>query len=241
MDNYKLATDVRIFEFVMGFYQEKAEEDFNELCRKTYGKNHEKKYSLELALCQWASDKAYRDVCRTITFANPDKDKERMKRRMKVTEIICSSIAELCTDTNYDEWHENVCKEIEKIYTGFINDTKHEHTTLTVGQTQKWLNMTIKWLWLYNSCITEINYFQGIMSHTNNLHIPLDSFILAYIKKEYELDLNEISVWSQISKYKDVYLEYQIDFRKKLTNSKSPIEWELINWKNALNMNIKKQ
>ena len=239
MDKTMINTDVRIFEFVMGFYEAKAEEDFNELCKNTYGKSHDKEYRLELALCQWASDKAYRDFCRTIKFAEPDKNNARKKMRMDVTEYICNAIGELTAATNYDIWHEGVCEKIENRYKGFINDAKHGNKTLTVGQIQKWLNMTIKWLWMYNSCVRKIEYFKGIIDHTANLHIPLDSFILAYIKKEYDLSLEKSSVWSQISEY-NVYLDYQTNFRDKLNCGESPIEWELVHWKEALNMNIKK-
>lgn len=238
MDKTMINTDIRIFEFVMGFYEAKAEEDFNELCRNTYG--HDKKYRLELALCQWASDKAYRDFCRTIKFAEPDKNNARMIKRMEVTEIICNAIGELTAATNYDIWHEGVCGKIQDKYDNFINDTKHGNKTLTVGQIQKWLNMTIKWLWMYNSCVRKIEYFKGIIDHTAKLHIPLDSFILAYIKKEHDLSLEKSSVWSQISNYKNVYRKYQTEFRKKLNGTESPIEWELVHWKEALNMNIKK-
>ncbi len=239
MDKTMINTDIRIFEFVMGFYEAKAEEDFNELCRNTYGKNHNKEYRLELALCQWASDKAYRDFCRTIKFAEPDKNNARMKMRMEVTKIICNAIGDLTAAIDYDKWHEGVYEEIKNRYKGFINDTKHGNDTLTVGQIQKWLNMTIKWLWMYNSCVQKIEYFKGIIDHTAKLHIPLDSYILAYIKKELDLDLKESSVWSQISEY-NVYRNYQTDFRDKLNSGESPIEWELVHWKEALNINIKK-
>ena len=239
MDKTMINTDIRIFEFVMGFYEAKAEEDFKELCRSTYGENHNKEYRFELALCQWASDKAYRDFCRTIKFKEPDTDNARMKKRMEATGIICEKIRELTADTDYDKWHEDVCEEIQKEYKNFINDTKHGNDTLTVGQIQKWLNMTIKWLWMYNSCVKNIEYFKGIIDHTKDLHIPLDSYILAYIKKELGLGLEESSAWSQISKYDDVYLKYQTEFKTKLTSGESPIEWELVHWKEALNMNIK--
>ena len=92
MDKTMINTDIRIFEFVMGFYEAKAEEDFKELCRSTYGENHNKEYRFELALCQWASDKAYRDFCRTIKFKEPDTDNARMKKRMEATGIICKKI-----------------------------------------------------------------------------------------------------------------------------------------------------
>ena len=235
----KSKPSLEILEFVMGFYQKKSEEDFNELCRKTYGKNHNIKYSPELSLCQWASDKAYRDVCRTITFSDADKDHARMKKRMDATKIICDRIGGLNLDTNYDQWHQELCEKIDELYDGFIDNKKLNIRTLSVGQIQKWINMTMKWLWIYTSTVDSPEYFQGISAQTDKLHIPLDSYILAYIKENHSLQLSQSSTWSQITDYEKVYRKYQENFHNILGETQSPIEWELANWKNALNMNIK--
>ena len=83
-------------------------------------------------------------------------------------------------------------------------------------------------------------------------HIPLDSYIIRYIKREPKQKrmndfpesngLNNMysivglsgSEWSKINDYKE-YLEYQKTIRKDLSKSKMlPLQWELEHWHKAL-------
>lgn len=217
------------FEFVMNFYEEEAKKDYEALYRNA-NNNDCNNYTLEKAICQWASDKAYRDVCRTISFKETGESveiqKSRMQKRIKVTNIIYDRIKQI---DNYDTWHEATCNLIKDEYNDFIS---HEGTTtLYIGQVQKWLNMTLKWLWLYDATNPH-DYFKAISEHKNDLHIPLDSFIIKYLKKEYNINISAPE-WSRIKNYTE-YFEYQKQLREKLTDI-SPIEWELIHWKKALN------
>ncbi len=219
------------FEFVINFYEEEAKKDYKDLYRNAYNKDCDD-YTFEKAICQWASDKAYRDVCRTISFKETRESveiqKSRMQKRIKVTNIIYDRIKQI---DDYDKWHKETCNIIQREYNDFIS---HKGVnTLYIGQVQKWLNMTIKWLWLYN-ITSPHDYFKTILDHKNDLHIPLDSFIIKYLKKEYDINIFSPE-WSRINDY-NKYLEYQKRLRQKLTDL-SPIEWELIHWKKALNYN----
>ena len=219
------------FEFVMNFYEDEAEKDYKDLYRKTYNEECNN-YTLEKAICQWASNKAYRDVCRTISFKETgesiENKKSRMQKRIEVTNIIYERIKQI---DDYDKWHKETCDQIQNIYVNFISHK--EISTLYIGQVQKWLNMTIKWLWLYNTTNPH-DYFKAILDHKNDLHIPLDSFIIKYLKKEYGINISTPE-WSRIKNY-NKYFEHQKLLRQNLTDL-SPIEWELIHWKKALNYN----
>lgn len=221
------------FEFLIGFYEKDAKVDYKKIYRDAYG-NECSDYSFEKSLCQWASNKAYRDVCRTIKFVNnegADIQKIRMRKRIEVTNIIYDKLKELSTDINYDTWHKETCEEIQEYYKDFVR-YKDGVDTLYIGQVQKWLNMTIKWLWIYNR-VYAIDFFKPILERESELHIPLDSFIIKYLKNEYKIQITS-SEWSRINDYKNIYLEYQKQLRNKLQNE-IPIEWELIHWKKALN------
>ncbi len=218
------------FEFIMGFYEAQAEKDYKKIYRDAHDKECND-YTFEKALCQWASDKAYRDVCRTISFKNTGENieiqKNRMLKRIDVTNIIYDGIKQI---DDYDKWHNEICNLIQQQYDGFVSH--EDNNTLYIGQVQKWLNMTIKWLWIYNS-VNPNDYFKTISDHKKDLHIPLDSFIIKYLKTEYGIDISPPE-WSRINDYNEIYFEYQKQLRKKL-GEQSPIEWELIHWKKALN------
>lgn len=225
------------FEFLIGFYKDDAEADYKKIYRDAYG-NECNDYSFEKSLCQWASNKAYRDVCRTIKFADnesADIQKMRMQKRIEVTNIIYEKLSKFSAFTTYDDWHKKTCIEIQKCYENFVC-YKNSVNTLYVGQVQKWLNMTIKWLWIYNR-VQPVEFFKPILQREKELHIPLDSFIIKYLKATYEIHITAPE-WSRINDYENIYLEYQKQLRNKLQNE-IPIEWELIHWKKALNAEAK--
>ena len=70
--------------------------------------------------------------------------------------------------SNYVEWHKNTCEGLYKKYSKVcLNENE---PFFTYGNAQKWVNMTMKYLWLL-----------GLLDNTvdcERLHIPIDSFII---------------------------------------------------------------
>ncbi len=153
----------------------------------------------------WASNRAYLDMNRTMTFresedGKSEKEKKEIQSRRNawrddVTNIIRAQIEPL---TNFDDWHKNVCKEIKQYYTKTkdINGksilVKREKirtekaTKLTLGQAQKWLNMMLKYLWLLNrlDLIRDKELSLFVEKYQEFFHIPLDDNIIRYIKRD---------------------------------------------------------
>lgn len=133
-----------------------------------------------------AIDRAYIDM-QTHTVRGEKED--LFTRRKVVTEILYKRIQELVNDEkDFDKWHRNVSKEIKTKYPDF-----------TFGQIQKWINMTIKYLFVLRQLdITGISdYFNE--DNAKYFHAPLDSYVLKAIHTK------GIS-WSNIEDY-DEYLK----------------------------------
>lgn len=100
-------------------------------------------------------------------------------------------------------------------YKGLFKDKKH----ITVGIAQKWVSMTLKYLWILG--IYDEKY-------SENLEIPIDGIIL----KEMELDYSSLakiawSKWDDINEYKEV----QKLFKKICQdNNITRIAWENSKW-----------
>ncbi len=225
----------------------------------------------------WASNKAYLDMNRTMTFRESDSGKtEKEKRAIQekrngwrdgvTNTIIRKRINELEKCDDFDQWHEETCKEMIDFYSNNKEENGQsvlvcregkkrtdKETTLLPGQAQKWLNMTLKYLWLlYRLKLLEDNLSSFVCKHQSYFHIPLDSYIIRYIKREPKQKrmndfpesngLNNMysivglsgSEWSKINDYKE-YLEYQKTIRNDLSKSKMlPLQWELEHWHKAL-------
>lgn len=168
-----------------------------------------------------ASKRAYRDMNRTIRFNELSTDEIRLELREKVNNVFENEIKKLIGNniTNqkeFDEWHCDVCKMIKSFYL-------NEGIEFTYGQAQKWINMTIKYLYI----LKEYS-FDNVLKY---LHIPVDNYIFDAVEKELEIDRPK-EAWSRWDNY-DEYLKYQNDIRKKLKEEKkdiSPLRWEFKIW-----------
>lgn len=87
--------------------------------------------------------------------------------RKEAAEFLLVKVHTLNGISDFEQWHARVCSEIEKRY----GEVKHNgNSFFTYGNAQKWVNMTMKYLWLL-----------GLLNNTvacNELHIPIDSFII---------------------------------------------------------------
>lgn len=179
--------------------------------------------------------RAYRDLARTLRYKyssselehakkDPDVAKFKKDRDSWVKEIceeLINSIEGFPKDGDFNQWHKDKCGELIKKTKG--KDLFKEDHSFTWGHAQKWLNMTLKYLWLMDLLPEEIS--------PRSLHVPIDSYILDALK---EKPLFEGSIkaskyngqaWSAMSE--DNYKQLQSEIRAMpKEENESPIEWE---------------
>lgn len=163
-----------------------------------------------------ASKRAYRDFCRTIDFKEKTDHSKAVEAVTSVIRTRLKRLSDIQSKEGYDKWHEELTEAIQ----GSFGDA-----SLTVGQVQKWINMTMKYLIVLKELPeNEIRAY---------LHVPIDSIIL---KKSRHADFflskktEESKTWSQIEDYKQ-YMRFQNTLREELREKhKIPIEWEFEAW-----------
>ena len=217
----------------------------------------------------WASNKAYLDMNRTMTFKDIPQndtqaeksrvDAQRKKWRDEGTGVIRYHVCRINGD--FTTWHKKVCGKLIDIYgeDKLVIREKNKRTNnpakLTYGQAQKWLNMTLKYLWLLNRLgwVDDSKISTFVCKYQESFHVPLDSYILRYVAKQDKsreekfstqqpaLDCNVDfrcfwksfgSAWSQM-KDADQYYQYQEALAQAITDQ-TPLEWELVHWHRAL-------
>ncbi len=205
--------------------------------------------------------RAYLDLARTVRYEYSSSKLEEMKSKKsseedkdKATNFIDSKnelIKNICENilspiktkegeisfesSDFDKWHKAKCEEIINFMNNSINksNTNILKKDFTIGQAQKWVNMTLKYLWLLNALPTGVK--------PEYLHVPIDSYIIeiAYDNKnkfENALGLLEEKPeksWSELYKYEE-YFKIQEAIRKAIktntTNETIPIKWESLAW-----------
>lgn len=165
-----------------------------------------------------ACNRAYRDMNRTIRFGElSSNDREDLKKEVKekLKDEIKDNLNKISSQEEFDDWHEKVCDQIKEIY-------KEKGITLTYGQAQKWINMTIKYLY-----VLEAKTFDGVFEY---LHVPIDNYVLDIAKEE--LGVERIKeAWSKLDVYEE-YLKYQENIKEKIGEI-APLRWEFRNWLKA--------
>lgn len=118
---------------------------------------------------------AYRDATNQGAYnalfkkelADEKLDEKSEAARKEAAEFLLNEIHGLNDVSDFEQWHARVCSKIKKKY----KEVKHnENSFFTYGNAQKWVNMTMKYLWLL-----------GLLDNTvdcERLHIPIDSFII---------------------------------------------------------------
>ena len=162
-----------------------------------------------------ASEKAYFDLCRTIRFENASTEMRKLLRESVaglLEEAIVRDIADKDhTQLSYDTWHRAICEEIQQIY-------RQVGIEFHIGQSQKWVNMAMKYLCVLNDPATKPVY--------PYLHVPIDQYIYQAVEQEFHI-MPISTAWSRIDNYEDYY-SYQVAIRSALIIP--PMEWEFSAW-----------
>ena len=157
---------------------------------------------------------------RTIRFYDlPQSD--RWEMREKVNKVLKEEIdwldsSHIKSQSVFDSWHRKLSDEIKMIYQSYGIEFSY-------GQAQKWINMTIKYLY-----ILEVQSFDGVFEY---LHIPIDNYIYDSVENLLGIPTPK-QAWSRLDDY-DWYLYYQEAIREKLSGI-SPLRWEFREWLNAV-------
>lgn len=192
-----------------------------------------------------AIDRAYRDAAsHVLSFAGDDKKgTAKANARKRATAEIQKAIDKLKDGQKiYDTWHRKLLDSLIAVYK---NESLKEGYKFTYGIAQKWVNMTMKYLYvIYYFCLMcgdedadfPSNYSDMIHKYTGDFHVPIDGYILTAAEKE--LGVKCISTtWSRIETYDD-YFAFQKAVREHqdfcqdplLAGQYSPIDWEGPAW-----------
>ncbi|MEI6949807.1 hypothetical protein V9K67_21650 [Paraflavisolibacter sp. H34] len=147
-----------------------------------------------------AMQRAYRDFNRTIENIPPDQEK-RSQWRHELYGVLRSQVdgllgATLAGQQEFDRWHEQTCGLLRENSGGI----------LTVGQAQKWINMTLKYLYAFGEM-----RISGISKNYHFFHIPVDNIIQNVLQREFGVKRLPYA-WSRIKDY-STYYEYQTRVR----------------------------
>jgi hypothetical protein len=166
-----------------------------------------------------AINRAYRDFNRTLKdFFKEDKNVDKIKVRSGWHKIVKEFIDEVVgksyqNNEDFDKMHEKYCKKL-------INSNNLLYDKLTIGQAQKWLNMTLKYL-----MILEAFEAEEIEKNRQYFHVPIDNVIQDSLEIKFMLP-KRFGAWSKIDDY-EAYLKYQDDIRK-ICDNEYPIGLEII-------------
>lgn len=164
-----------------------------------------------------ASNRAYRDLNRTIRFKKLPQDRRDLLRNT-VTALLKKEIPTLVEfgvddQKEYDSWHYRICTNILTYY-------RKADVEFHYGQAQKWLNMTMKYLYVIGEYT-----FDGLFQY---LHVPIDNYVFNIAKKELGIPWPTIA-WSRWDDYDHQYMEYQMALRSKICGY-YPLRWEFKFW-----------
>ncbi|MCI5868791.1 MAG: hypothetical protein MR224_04690 [Dorea sp.] len=164
-----------------------------------------------------ASDRAYLDLNRTIRFNKMPQEKRDSLRhsvmllfKKEIPSFVEAGVENQC---DYDSWHYRICQEIRTYY-------REAGIEFHYGQAQKWLNMTMKYLYV-NGGYTFNSLFQY-------LHVPIDNYVFSVAKKELGIK-PPTTAWSRWDDYSNQYMAYQLELRSKIRGY-SPLRWEFKFW-----------
>lgn len=162
-----------------------------------------------------AIDRAYLDFARTQHSIK----KDIKPRHLEVKKFVKALVTEIQTKTfnnqnQFDRWHEEKCKLLKAEYKKLIG------YPLTIGQAQKWINMTLKYLFALGE-----DRVKGILTNYKFFHIPIDNIIQDKLRDT--VDKIDQS-WSTIDDY-SLYLDYQKKVRRSFPDE-IPMDVEFRSW-----------
>ena len=164
-----------------------------------------------------AIKRAYRDMNRTLRTKEHQAEWDSLKE--DVTKLINDCVKRFVViedgRDSYDKW-------FNELIISMVNsqiDVDGIILKYKYGQAQKWVNMTMKYLFIAD--------VPGIADAFYFCHVPIDTYIINAAEEQLNLKRPALP-WSQMDDYKE-YAAYEKQIRMRLGNV-APLEWELKTW-----------
>ncbi len=172
------------------------------------------------ALIEASIKRAYRDFNRTLHGIVSESDK-RNRLIIYLSKIVNEiRIQKFESQEVFDFWHKNKCESLKSMF-----QSEFQYDKICIGQCQKWINMTLKYLFILGE-----DKIPGIETNYHFFHIPIDNIIQKELSNKYQIDKIG-NPWSKIENYAD-YLKYQKKVREKI-NDEIPMDIEIRLFNNA--------
>ena len=180
-------------------------------------------------------EKAYRDFSRTIHYkfslAVLKSDKEKKNRMDNIKREMLKNVINTIRNSESDTDPGSIIDVVSKMSTKY---DIFEGNGLTYGQAQKWVNMSLKYMWLLQKCPIKEEL----------LHAPIDRFIIHALTEDknmnpFGIELKGVNLNSDMAWSKDLDGEQYISIQRELKNRiKEPIGGRIfrsvIDWENAV-------
>lgn len=200
------------------------------------------------------ANRAYLDMNRTLKFNNACEAKDRKSFCHSICKLMTEEVLKMLKDSDidqFDAWHRDTCRQIIKTATKYpelkgkkvldrIENRYDNSERFYYGQAQKWLNMTIKYMWITGKWNKKLQLLLPV------LHVPVDSYIIEAVwntdgwedviegilvkdkRKSGQFNSNKVVPWSKWNEKQ--YIDFQKNLRGKLKTQQKPIEWEEKTW-----------
>lgn len=162
-------------------------------------------------------DRAYRDFNRTMHGLRQIDGKSSLHKRARNlvwTEVDkLRSTQKIYHQDDFDYWHQNTCLGLAGLYA----ECKHY---MFAGQAQKWINMTIKYIFTLGD-----KRSPGFNHIYHLAHIPIDNIIIRKLRRYKAPKLTKR--WSRLDDYQE-YLAFQKWIRTNFETN--PLDTEFLLW-----------
>lgn len=203
--------------------------------------------SEENELLRAAANRAYQDAASHVLSVRNEGEKDEL--RDAGCGILLKFLQALPVE-NYDAAHKKLCSELVSQYSGKTTEDRG----FTYGIAQKWVNMTMKYIFVLSALIEKEEFSRKYTARLpeKEMHIPLDSYMLEYIaqkdNKKYAgspcmkipakgknggetyYSSDKALAWSKYTDY-GIYMKVQKGVQEKMCSSwGSPLDWEGPAW-----------
>ena len=196
-------------ELIQIFRKPSQNDYFNFLIRCYFGEGND--------LLRMSVERAYLDLNRTLHGFATHRTADRIRENahaLVIQNIYCLKNIKL-SQKSYDNWHAKACDDLRTSF------WKGGFRKFTYGQAQKWLNMSMKYIFVMGK-----DRLPGYQNCYPFAHIPIDNIFMDAIRPYRKIRLP--CAWSRIDDY-EVYLKLQKEFRELFSNS-IPLDVEFKLW-----------
>ncbi|MDR3685809.1 MAG: hypothetical protein P4L93_02460 [Coriobacteriia bacterium] len=166
-------------------------------------------------------DRAYRDFNRTLhTADSPEARQDRVEAAAvelsaRLTKAAADKKAERVGESAFDGWHDETCDALISVFGG---------DEMSYGHAQKWLNMSLKYL--FSAHALKLENIGQIGSWYPFAHLPVDNVVLEALAGAGFVHQLPVP-WSKLTR--DQYLDFERAVRK--TFKECPMDVEFMLWR----------